>query len=602
MRKGKSAVVVLSTLAVACTSLSVGDQADRSNEASPEPTVVNPPRGGGPPRPAPGPRPDFGVTRQLANAPPPISGGTLAMLSDGRVAAADPDRDNVYIVDLTTSHVATIALSPHDEPGRVVEDDAGRVHVVLRGGRGVATIDASAETLLARRETCVAPRGIAFDGQKLLVACEGGEIVSLPADPSGAPALLARIDRDLRDIVVGKNAIYVSRFRTAEVLEIASDGTVLARGRQMTKGSEATLAWRMIAAPPNDPSDRPVVLHQMSTREMVKPVQGGYGQQAPATPGQCGQIVSAVIGRGTPLGPLVPAPSQSALVVDVALDDTEYALIAAGNGHTRALAQLLVQKNDSTSCDGLRAYKVDGQATAVAVRGHQRYVVQSREPARLQLFPEGTSIELSSESREDTGHAIFHSNSAIGLACASCHGEGRDDGHVWSFDSMGERRTPSLLGTLAGSAPYHWKGDMKDISQLADEVLTGRMSGPLLLGDQKSALEGWLFSLQAPQPSAPLDATSVARGRTLFESQTVGCTRCHSGSHYTNNATVDVGTGGSFQVPSLVGVSARAPFLHDGCAATLLDRFGSCGGSRHGDTSKLSATDLDDLVNFLGTL
>src|SRR4051794_13078028 len=131
---GKSAVVVLSTLVVACSSLSLGDDMQGTSVAPRDPFGGGPPPHSQPPLPTPGPRPDFGMTRHLADAPPPISGGTLAMLSDGRVAAADSDRDKVYIVDLTSSHVATIALSPHDEPGRVVEDDAGRVHVVLRGG------------------------------------------------------------------------------------------------------------------------------------------------------------------------------------------------------------------------------------------------------------------------------------------------------------------------------------------------------------------------------------------------------------------------------------------------------------------------------------
>lgn len=71
----------------------------------------------------------------------------------------------------------------------------------------------------------------------------------------------------------------------------------------------------------------------------------------------------------------------------------------------------------------------------------------------------------------------------------------------------------------------------------------------------------------------------------------------------TNNQTVDVGTGGRFQVPSLIGVGSRAPYLHDGCAPTLTDRFGACGGGDlHGVTSTLSPADVGDLVAYLKTL
>ena len=66
---------------------------------------------------------------------------------------------------------------------------------------------------------------------------------------------------------------------------------------------------------------------------------------------------------------------------------------------------------------------------------------------------------------------------------------------------------------------------------------------------------------------------------------------------------VDVGTGGKLQVPSLRGVSLRAPYMHDGCAPTLHDRFGACGGGdKHGVTSGLSPSQIDDLVAYLTTL
>jgi cytochrome c peroxidase len=89
----------------------------------------------------------------------------------------------------------------------------------------------------------------------------------------------------------------------------------------------------------------------------------------------------------------------------------------------------------------------------------------------------------------------------------------------------------------------------------------------------------------------------------LFESDEVGCLACHAGEQLTTNALVDVGTGGKFKVPSLRGVAARAPFLHDGCAPTLADRFGPCGGGQfHGETSFLTELDVADLVAYLETL
>jgi cytochrome c peroxidase len=69
------------------------------------------------------------------------------------------------------------------------------------------------------------------------------------------------------------------------------------------------------------------------------------------------------------------------------------------------------------------------------------------------------------------------------------------------------------------------------------------------------------------------DPAAIARGKQLFESSSVGCATCHRGAALTNNLTVDVGTGGHFQVPSLLGLALRSPFMHDGCAKTPAERF-----------------------------
>jgi hypothetical protein len=86
----------------------------------------------------------------------------------------------------------------------------------------------------------------------------------------------------------------------------------------------------------------------------------------------------------------------------------------------------------------------------------------------------------------------------------------------------------------------------------------------------------------------------------------VGCTSCHSGSALTNNQTVaiDAEAGAlAVQVPSLIAVGYRAPFMHDGCAATLAARFDpACGGTAHGSTSGLDAAQLGDLIAYLESL
>ncbi|TAK32461.1 MAG: hypothetical protein EPO40_02765 [Myxococcaceae bacterium] len=76
----------------------------------------------------------------------------------------------------------------------------------------------------------------------------------------------------------------------------------------------------------------------------------------------------------------------------------------------------------------------------------------------------------------------------------------------------------------------------------------------------------------------------------------------HGGPYLTNNATVNVRTGGAFRVFASVGVGWRNSPHHNACAATLRDRFGTCGGDSHGHRSQLAPAQIDDIVAYPGTL
>ncbi len=679
--------------------------------------------------------PQLGTTYSQAAAPPAITGGTLLVLADGKTAvAADPDRDAIYVVDLPSRTVAhTIALQPGDEPGRLVQDAAGRVHVALRRGGAVATCDPATGKVVARRTVCAAPRGLAYEpaSDRVHVACHDGQLVSLPA-AGGEAARRLQLDDDLRDVLVDGNTLLITRFRSAELLTVAADGTVTRRVQppaftsfEAHSGAMYTpsVAWRAVPAP----GGGTLVLHQRGMVDPVVPTAGGYGG-----PGPCDAIVHHCITRIDRDGTTHSGPALASLVlaVDMAVspDGTRVAVVAAGNATntdadsidgTPALTRVfLTDLNDATdshvgcSMDGKHApcapgahvgppFGTDtggvfgpgstgaagarccdapatggaigtggalatggatgtggrpapggatgtgamgpccappssgsggtsadspfgeggsigsgvfcpavtpgvppsvGQPVAVAFDGSGALVVQSRQPAMLSLG-DGSTISLSTISRGDTGHTLFHSNAGGFLACASCHAEGNEDGRTWNFSCEGPRRTQSLQTGLAGTEPFHWDGNETDFNHLMTDVFQGRMSGPVLEPDQGAALLGWLDRQPRAPKAQPADAAAVARGQALFQDPRHGCATCHTGPQMTNNQTVDVGTGGRFQVPSLIGLGSRAPYMHNGCAPTLADRFGACGGGdQHGVTSTLSAADISDLVAYLKTL
>jgi hypothetical protein len=230
-----------------------------------------------------------------------------------------------------------------------------------------------------------------------------------------------------------------------------------------------------------------------------------------------------------------------------------------------------------------------------------RLALQTRAPGMFHLG--SRSVPLPGRPRKHTGHEIFHLATAGGIACASCHPEGRDDGQVWNFADLGPRRTQSLAGGITGTEPFHWAGDMSNFDRLAFDVFLSRMSGPTIEPVHAGSLEKWVNTIPRMEAPGNDDADAVARGQALFNEPSLGCATCHFGPRLTNNQTMDVNTVGAFQVPSLLGIAWRAPYMHQGCAATLQDRFGPCGGGdRHGQTSQLTVEQRSDLIAYLETL
>jgi mono/diheme cytochrome c family protein len=577
------------------------------------------------------------------DSPPALAGGTLAIIGGGRRAAAsDPDRDQVVTVDLDAmSIVSTAELARGDEPGRLVEDGDGRVHVALRGGRAVAVIDPTGGTVLARLPVCRHPRGLAYDAahKAIHVACAGGELVSYAAS-TGATVRKLRLERDLRDVVVDGDRLLVSRFRAAELLVVESNGTVSGKLRPPAPApvspapgipplsALSAVAWRTVASPDGGA----LMVYQLLKAGSVPTTPGGYGS------GSCGGIISTSVTHLRVDGAGFTSDNVAAILpVDLATTSSRAFAVASGAwapnrvnfglqpyayvtppaptnppwrpspfcGPIPPKAPLPGPDGGIAITDGGAAPPLvsapPGRMVALAFRSDSELILQTREPAAI-VF--GTRVlTLPGRSRKHTGYELFHLATVGGVACASCHPEGHEDGQVWTFAGFGPRRTQSINGGISGTEPFHWSGDMNTFSKLAHDVFNSRMSGPTASDEHVASLFRWIDKIPRLEAPPADDLAAVERGRVLFNDGEVACATCHSGDKFTNNATVSVGPDGPFQVPSLVGLAWRAPYMHQGCAATLADRFGTCGGGdAHGKTSQLSAEQRADLIAYLETL
>jgi mono/diheme cytochrome c family protein len=558
-------------------------------------------------------------------APPPISGGTLIVTSNGKAVAADPDRDRIWLISLSSREVTSVALQEDDEPGRVIEDGAGRVHVALRSGGAIVTIDPATGKILNRTPVCAAPRGLAYDKSSdvVHVACNGGELVTLPA-AGGEPVRNLRLDRDIRDIAVSGDKLFVSRFRSAELLAIDSQGKVLNRKQPPRFGEvgnpefdtfspsfSPTGAFRIVSRS----NGGVMMVHQRSlTTNVIIDQPGGYGGDPRG--GECsGEIVHPTITAfdqsGNPSAIPAPIIEQSVLPVDIAIsaDGNQMAMASAGSNKViRTTVERLAQDstpNVSSCASSAEALNVPGEPIAVAF-WEGKLIAQTREPAAIYFLSEHEAPLLlpGATNVADTGHSLFHraASETSSISCAACHLEGHEDGHVWKFDTIGARRTQTMGGDIFQTAPFHWDGDMAGLGAIMSEVFVNRMGGAPQGPRHINAMTNWMGKIPVLPRSLPsASETAIAHGAQVFEQ--AGCQACHSGEMLTNNSNVDVGTGKAFQVPSLAGIANRAPFLHDGCAATLKDRFGPCGGGdKHGKTSNLTEEELNDLVTYLETL
>ena len=142
-------------------------------------------------------------------------------------------------------------------------------------------------------------------------------------------------------------------------------------------------------------------------------------------------------------------------------------------------------------------------------------------------------------------------------ACASCHIDGQDDTLVWQ-NPRGLLRTRPLGGQLE-AGPYGWFGEH---DTLEAKVLSTfkQLGGTGLEGKDLAALIAYTRSLPAAV-RASKDLGEVARqGQRLFGGEKFACATCHTeGGRRTDRALHDVGTGGAFMTPTLLGVSTGAP-------------------------------------------
>ncbi|MCK6551011.1 hypothetical protein L6R52_34555, partial [Myxococcota bacterium] len=192
----------------------------------------------------------------------------------------------------------------------------------------------------------------------------------------------------------------------------------------------------------------------------------------------------------------------------------------------------------------------------------------------------------------------------------SCHPDAGDDRSLHDIGQAVPRPTLSTRG-IARTAPYLRGASYARIGGLehfAMVILGGwRTDDP----GRVAALEAYVASLPPVDAEARLVAPDPARLRAGVDAFVrAGCDTCHAFPAFTDLAQYPV----PFlfperdelelvDTPSLFGVGASAPYLHDARAETLdavLDD--ALRGGRHGDVARLTPDERRSLVALLEAL
>jgi cytochrome c peroxidase len=212
------------------------------------------------------------------------------------------------------------------------------------------------------------------------------------------------------------------------------------------------------------------------------------------------------------------------------------------------------------------------------------------------------------------------------ISCATCHFDGGADARTWINFRSGPRNTPALFD-VAALPPYNWAGDMDELHDTIEDQIRSVMLGDGLIAsgtfdptvnytdagrsDDLDALAAYVASLESwPSPYREPDGTlseSAYRGMRLFFSGSPNC-GCHTPPLYSDlqqhnlaGAAFSIESFEAFDTPTLRGLWATAPYMHDGVAQTLEEVLTRT-DPVHSVASKLTDQQLADLIAFLQSL
>jgi YVTN family beta-propeller protein len=594
----------------------------------------------------------------------PRSSGSLGISADNKlIYVADADHDRVTVIDTQTRQVrghVPVGIRPE----RVLVAQDGTVFVSNRGSRSISRLSPSGAQVEATLPVGAEPVGLALspDGRRLMVANSlSGSLSVLDAQTlapveelsiGGQPWAVALLADD--------GQAYVTDFLAGRVRVVDLKRREVTREIDLTQRPGVECRFGGPARVPAQAAD--VVVSPDGERAYVAHVQSRTGQDgwqqsmalavAPAlstlqTDRHALLADSDFGGRSDFPAPILATNLDDSCAAVGAGDrmDAPSSLVVDGSGrwiyvadhNSNAVAVLDARRvgDDRYRVPELGMYdvvRVGARPTGLAVSGDLKFAyVHNALDYTVSVLEnrDGRLVEVDTISFADSpfspeitrGRKLFYS--AVdprvtqpelgGVSCSSCHPDGRTDGLNWVFPGadaerfvtrLSARNTQALWGVV-NTAPYHWDGMLEDLPAFSS-LMVSRMGGRGLSLAEVQDLSAYLEIIPAPDnPNLErLAQAELAEGAALFAAR---CQSCHAGATLTDGKSHEVSlldaTTLPLNTPSLRGVFATPPYLHDGSAATLREVFSGLRPSlRAHDQRGLSFTQQRALEAYLQTL
>jgi mono/diheme cytochrome c family protein len=508
---------------------------------------------------------------------------------------------------------ARLAL-PADAWGLAVSPDERTAVVTSAWTHRVSSIDLEAKKVLSSVDVGREPRGVVVsaDGKAAYVS----HLVSTPGDLTRVDALRdpePRVRKVLLPVARARGDSNVSA-TLGYVLALSKDGKRLYAPRHAL-GAIGDQAW--FGATTID-----VLLTAVDEPLAPRRVHGAIAEMKD---GPSHRLLAKDAGPFPLTDPVMFVQPRSAQVVGEKLFVLSEGMHAIYRTSTTAIDPgLAAEKVVESKCRGPAGMVVTSDAKFAYVFCRAPYALEAVPLEGPSPHGSASSLLLAKDSLSSevavAGRALFldASDAEIsgGLACAGCHPEGRDDGHVWhEVETRGApfpipvgveprvlaggeyvagvrgfpRQTPMLAGRVKAEGPYGWHAENPDLRSRIEEGIhlhrwnAARYDEAAMASASRSLAAFLRQGLVAPpREKHPLTAVESS-GKKIFEADETRCATCHAPAQDFTDRTPHIliwppaagfdeePPGSGFKPPSLLFVQGTAPYYHDGSVATLED-------------------------------